>query len=131
MGGILLCRTHGRQGPRGTSARLAEALRLGQPIPADWVSLVVVTSRLSRTQWYLIDSEAVSAAGLDPADGPFVLEDRDVEARQLHDRLLIVKLLPSDLVHPRICKLCLAEAVTPQGTPRLQLPDEFKGQSLL
>jgi hypothetical protein len=73
----------------GTSARLETALRLGAPIPADWVSVVIV-KRGDRTSWHLVDSEAISAAELDPAASPFVLRDRDQELRVLNDRLLMM-----------------------------------------
>lgn len=127
MGGLLLCRTHAHQAPLRTSARLQAALRSGEPIPADWVSMVIVKSGI-RTSWHLVDSEAISAAGLDPASSPFVLGDRDHELRMSNDRLLILKLLSSDPRNPGVCKLCLAAAVMPQGTQRLRLPAESTEQ---
>ena len=87
MGGLLRCRIHGNQAPALTSARLDTALKFGEPIPADWVSLVIVESG-ARMSWHLVDSEAISAAGLDPASSPYVLCNRDHPLRMLNDRLL-------------------------------------------
>ncbi len=123
MGGLLLCRTHGNQTPVGTSARLEAALKLAEPIPADWVSMVVVKGG-GRTSWHLVDSEAIAAAGLDPAASPFVLRDRDRDLRVLNDRLLILKVLPSDPKSHKVCKRCLAAAVVPKDAERLRLPAE-------
>ena len=95
MSGIFLCKTHGLQAPMRTSPRLEAELRLKEPIPANWVSLVVVKSG-TRTSWYLVDSEILGAAGLDPTLSPFFLEDRDRALRALNDRLLIMKLFPAE-----------------------------------
>lgn len=123
MSGLLICPRHGGQGPHGTSTRLASKLAVGEPIPADWVSLVVVKSP-GGSNWYLVDSEVAAAAGLDPAQGPFVLQNRNRELRRLNDRLLIVRLFPIGFNGPRVCKLCLAGAVEPQTADHLRLPPE-------
>ena len=127
MGSLLLRRNHGHQAPARTSARLEAALRGGESIPADWVSLVVVKSG-TRASWHLVDSEAVSSAALDPASSPFVLRDRDRELKMLNDRLLIMKVIPSNLKDPSVHRLCLAAAVVPEETERLRLPAESARQ---
>ena len=130
MGGLLLCIEHGKQAPVGASDRLVLALKNGLAIPADWVSLVIVQSG-DRATWHLVDSERVAATGLDPAQSPFVLQDRDYAQRKLNDRLLIVRVIPSDLKNPRVCRQCLASAVEPQGTERLRLPTQFAKATLI
>jgi len=106
-------------------ARLQAALKRGEPISAEWVSMVAVKSGI-RTSWHLVDSEVVFAAGLDPASSPFVLHDRDRESQASNDRPLILKLLPSASNHPRVCKLCLAAAVVPADAERLRRPLDEK-----
>ena len=120
MAGILICPSHGSQTPVSASARLRDALCNGVGIPESWVSLVVIHG-VDRIIALHIDSALVLEAGLDPAASPFVLFDRDVAQKKLNDRLLIRKLIPSELNTPRVCGRCLAEAIQPQGTKRLSV----------
>jgi len=91
-------------------------------IPAELVCLVLVM-REEQCSWYHLDRDVVREAGLDPAGSPIVLKDRDVEARQLNDRLAIQKLFPG-LSAPvaRACKECLAQAIQPRDAAHLRVP---------
>lgn len=125
MGGVYICPTHGKQGLTGASQRLYEGLHSGAGIPADWVSMVVVI-RESGGYPYLVDSQKLIDAGLDPACSPLLLRDRNRKQRELNDRLLIQRLTKCGASRLGACRHCLAEAIRPQGTARLEFPTELE-----
>lgn len=121
---LFVCQQHGRQGLAAISPRFRRALDAGTPIPAEWVCLVLVRDGAQTRRAYM-DVEHVLAAGLDPPAGPLVLVERDVPARQLNDRLAILRLFPGLAAKvDRACTACL-EAALPLSAPHLQVPPEL------
>ena len=131
MSGIFLCPVHGAVPLAPTSARIRALLDSGQPVPDNWVVMVVVQDA-GGDSCHLVDAQQIEAAGLDPAVSPLLLRERDFVQKQLNDRLLIQRILrptnqdPSGERH-YTCRACLAAAIQPQGSPRFQLEQQAPG----
>lgn len=107
MGKPAICEKHGSQEFIGTSPRFAHSIDDGSEIKLSEIVLMRVDSSAGVGE-YWIDVGMLKNEKATIEDGVLHLVDRDLVAKRLNDRLLIMRLV-NQMKYKYVCPVCLRE----------------------